>query len=55
MTHGPTLTVSRERDPRADTVVADGLAAFNKAVFGRVDAQTLDVVVRDENSGASAI
>ncbi len=51
MTGSPILTMSRERDPRAEVVVTGGLAAFNKAVFGRVDAQTLDVVVRDDNSG----
>ena len=51
MTGGPILTMSRERDPQAEAVVADGLAAFNKAAFGRVDAQTLDVVVRDGDSG----
>lgn len=51
MTGDPILTMSRERDPQAEAVVADGLAAFNKAAFGRVDAQTLDVVVRDDDSG----
>jgi GNAT superfamily N-acetyltransferase len=51
MTGNPSLTLSRERDPRAEAVVTDGLAAFNKAAFGRIDAQTLDVLVRDDETG----
>jgi GNAT superfamily N-acetyltransferase len=51
MTSEPILTLSAERDPRADEVVSGGLAAFNKAVFGRVDAQILDVLVREAESG----
>lgn len=51
MTSEPVLTLSAERDPRADEVVSGGLAAFNKAVFGRVDAQILDVLVREAESG----
>jgi len=51
MTAPPIVALSAERDPRAEAVVTGGLAAFNKAVFGRVDAQTLDVVVCDDNSG----
>ena len=51
MTAPPIVALSAERDPRAEAVVTGGLAAFNKAAFGRVDAQTLDVVVRDDNSG----
>jgi GNAT superfamily N-acetyltransferase len=50
MTGGPSLTLTRERDPQVERVVTDGLAAFNKAAFGRVDAQTLDVLVRGDDS-----
>ena len=51
MTTPPIVALSAERDPRAEAVVTAGLAAFNKAAFGRVDAQTLDVVVCADNSG----
>ena len=51
MTSEPILTLSAERDPRADEAVSGGLAAFNKAVFGRVDAQILDIHVREAESG----
>jgi len=51
MTADPVLSLSAARDPRAEAVVTDGLAAFNKSVFGRVDARTLDVVVHDPGTG----
>ena len=51
MTGDPTIRLTAERDPKAETAVTSGLAAFNREKFGRVDAQTLDVVVRDEKSG----
>jgi len=54
MTAPPIVALSAERDPRAEAVVTGGLAAFNKAAFGRVDAQTPDVVVCDDNSGEIA-
>jgi GNAT superfamily N-acetyltransferase len=51
MSDAPSLALSAERDPQLDEIVRGGLDGFNKAVFGRVDAQTLDVVVCDpENS-----
>ena len=51
MTAGPILTLSGDRDPQAEAVVAASLAEFNKAAFGRVDSQTLDVAVRDPETG----
>jgi GNAT superfamily N-acetyltransferase len=51
MSAPPIVALFAERDPRAEAVVTGGLAAFNKAVFGRIDAQTLDVLVRDPESG----
>ena len=47
----PFLTVAAARDPLADSVVTEGLAAYNRNRFGRVDAQTIDILVRDDNSG----
>jgi GNAT superfamily N-acetyltransferase len=51
MTAAPIVAVSAERDPKAEAAVIGGLAAFNKKTFGRADAQTLDIVVRDDDSG----
>jgi GNAT superfamily N-acetyltransferase len=51
MTAAPIVVLSAERNPQAEAVVTSGLAAFNKAVFGRVDAQTLDILVRDAETG----
>lgn len=51
MTGDPTLTLSRERDPKAEAVVTGGLHEFNKAASGRVDSQDLDVLVRDSDTG----
>ena len=51
MTARPILTLSGDRDPRAEAVVTSGLAEFNKAAFGRVDSQTLDIVVREPETG----
>lgn len=53
MTGDPILTFPETRDPRAEDVIAGGLAAYNKEKFGRIDAQTLDILVRDDNSGAA--
>lgn len=47
----PTITLVTERDPQAETVVEDGLAGYNRETFGRVDARTLDVLVRDPDTG----
>lgn len=51
MTGDPFLTVAAQRDPLAEAAITNGLAAYNREVFGRVDSQTLDILVRDENSG----
>jgi GNAT superfamily N-acetyltransferase len=51
MTAGPILTLSGGRDPQAEAVITGGLAEFNKAVFGRVDSQSLDILVRDAGTG----
>jgi GNAT superfamily N-acetyltransferase len=51
MTAGPILTLSGDRDPQAEAVVTGGLAEFNKATFGRVDSQTLDILVREPETG----
>ena len=48
MSASPILSLTSERDPQAEAVITGGLAAFNKAVFGRVDSQTLDILVRDD-------
>jgi len=47
----PIVAMTSTRDPRAEAAIEDGLAAFNREKFGRVDAQTLDVLVRDDKSG----
>jgi GNAT superfamily N-acetyltransferase len=44
----PTVTLASERDPRAEAVVADGLAAYNRERIGRADSRILDLLVRDE-------
>ncbi|HUI35216.1 MAG TPA: GNAT family N-acetyltransferase [Stellaceae bacterium] len=51
MTGDPILTFPETRDPRAEAVVTGGLAAYNCEKFGRVDTRTLDILVRDDNSG----
>ena len=51
MTARPILTLSGNRDPRAEAVVTSGLAEFNKAAFGRVDSQTLDILAREPETG----
>ena len=47
MTGDPFLTVAAARDPLAESVVTEGLAAYNRNRFGRVDAQTIDILVRN--------
>jgi GNAT superfamily N-acetyltransferase len=49
MTAAPLLALSAARDPQAEAAVTGGLDAFNKATFGHVHRQTLDIVVRDKN------
>jgi GNAT superfamily N-acetyltransferase len=51
MTGDPILVFPQSRDPTAEAVVTGGLAAYNKEKFGRVDTRTLDILVRDDNSG----
>lgn len=51
MTGGAMPTLAINRNTRAEAVITDGLAAFNRKKFGRVDSQTLDVLVRDDISG----
>lgn len=51
MTGDPILTFPETRDPQAEAVVTGGLAAYNRETFGRVDTRTLDILVRDDNSG----
>ena len=51
MTGDPAMTVAASRDPVAEAVVTEGLAAYNRETFGRVDTQPLDILVRDEISG----
>ena len=51
MTDDPRLTFPETRDPQAEAVITGGLAAFNLEKFGRVDSQTLDILVHDDNSG----
>jgi len=45
----PVLTLGETRDPRAEAVVTDGLAAYNREKFGRVDTRTLDILVHDDS------
>jgi GNAT superfamily N-acetyltransferase len=51
VTGDPILTFPETRDPQAEAVVTGGLAAYNKEKFGHVDMRTLDILVRDDNSG----
>ena len=48
MSGEPRVTLTAERDPRAEAVVEDGLAAYNRERIGRADSQILDLLVRDE-------
>jgi GNAT superfamily N-acetyltransferase len=51
MTGDPVVTLADTRDPQAEAAITAGLAAFNLEKFGRVDAQPLDILVRDDDSG----
>jgi GNAT superfamily N-acetyltransferase len=51
MTSEPLLTLTNTRDPQAETVVMGGLAEYNREKIGRVDWETLDILVRDDKSG----
>jgi len=51
MTGDPMLTLALTRDERAAAAIEGGLADFNAARFRPGDAATLDILVRDDNSG----
>jgi GNAT superfamily N-acetyltransferase len=51
MTADPIVALTAQRDPRVETVVTEGLAHYNSAMFRPADWATLDVVVRDDNGG----
>lgn len=51
MTGDPMLTLALTRDPQAEAVIGGGLAAYNAGRFRPADRTTLDVLVRDDNSG----
>jgi hypothetical protein len=51
MTGNPVLTFPEAREPQAEAVIHRGLAAFNTTWFRPTDNTTLDVLVRDDNSG----
>ena len=49
MTGDATVALAASRDPRAEAVITEGLAAYNRETFGRVDSQALDILVHDNN------
>ena len=51
MTGDPMLSVALTRDPRVEAAISGGLAAYNATRFRPGDSATLDVFVRDANSG----
>jgi GNAT superfamily N-acetyltransferase len=51
MTGNPVLTFPEAREPQAEAVIHRGLAAFNATRFRPSDNTTLDILVRDDNSG----
>lgn len=51
MTGNPILTFPEAREPQAEAVIQRGLAAYNTTRFRPSDNTTLDVLVRDDNSG----
>ena len=51
MTGNPILTFPEAREPEAEAVIRHGLAAYNTARFRPSDDMTLDILVRDDNSG----
>ena len=51
MTGDPMLSIAPTRDPQAEAAITGGLAAYNTARFRPSDNTTLDVLVRDDNSG----
>jgi GNAT superfamily N-acetyltransferase len=51
MIGNPILTLAEAREPQAEAVISGGLAAFNTTRFRPTDNTTLDILVRDDNSG----
>jgi GNAT superfamily N-acetyltransferase len=51
VTGEPVIALVAARDPRAEAVVTGGLGDYNRETFGRVDTRTLDVLVRDPETG----
>lgn len=51
MTGDPIVAVATTRDPRAAATIDAGLAAYNAQRFRPGDTATLDIVVRNEESG----
>jgi GNAT superfamily N-acetyltransferase len=51
MTADPIVTLAATRDPCAEAAIGVGLAAYNAERFRPGDTATLDIVVRDEESG----
>jgi GNAT superfamily N-acetyltransferase len=51
MIGNPILTFPEAREPQAEAVIQRGLAAYNAPRFRPSDNTTLDILVRDDNSG----
>ena len=51
MTGDPVLGVALTRDPQAEAAISGGLAAYNTTRFRPSDNTTLDILVRDDNTG----
>ena len=51
MTGNSVLTFPETREPQAEAVIQRGLAAYNTTRFRPSDNTTLDILVRDDNSG----
>lgn len=47
MSNEPAISLTGERDPRAEDILMAGLEAYNKEKIGHVDRRALDVLVRD--------
>jgi GNAT superfamily N-acetyltransferase len=51
MTGDPALSIAWTRNREAEAAISGGLAAYNASRFRAPDTATLDVIVRDDNSG----
>jgi hypothetical protein len=51
MTGDPMLSVALTRDTQVEAAISDGLAVYNATRFRPVDSATLDILVRDDNTG----